>query len=281
MQLTVHQEAASFLAAAAALLRSAEAENSIIATPAMRMVEAPRDDDADCYFATVSEAGSAIAAALDNADGGLLLTAGPDAAMALFAADLSRREQSPRHLVGPLRACEAFARAWLERTGRGHRQRYHLRHFELSDAPTDHAAAGRMRKPLASEHELIVEWQNAFIVEVGLPDDAARMRHKTMLRLERSLFRVWDDDGVVSYAGYGEGGETARIAPVYTPAPFRRRGYASALVSGLSRELFERGKRAIFLTTDVANPTSNRIYQKIGFRPVADHVHFDLVAGSK
>src|SRR5262252_957865 len=156
MQLTVYQEAASFLAAAAALLRSAEAENSIIATPAMRMVEAPRDDDADCYFATVSEAGFAIAAALHNADGGLLLTAGPGAAMALFAEDLARRRQPLRHLVGPLRACEVFAPAWRERTGAGHRQRYHLRHFELTGVPTDHAAPGRMRMPLASEHELIV-----------------------------------------------------------------------------------------------------------------------------
>jgi len=281
MQLTVHQDAASFLAAAAALLRSAEAENSIIATPAMRMIEAPRDDDEGCYFATVSEAGSAVAAAFHNADGGLLLTAGPEASMALLAADLARRKQPLRHLVGPLRACEAFARAWRERTGGGHRQRYHLRHFELADAPSGHAAPGRIRKPLASEHELIVELQNAFIVEVGRPEDAARMRRKTLLPLERSLFRVWDDGVVVSFAGYGEGGDTARIAPVYTPPRFRGRGYASALVSGLSRELFERGKRAIFLTTDVANPTSNRIYQRIGFRPVADHVHFDLMAGSK
>jgi len=281
MQLTVYQEAASFLAAAAALLRSAEAENSIIATPAMRMIEAPRDDDAHCYFATVSEAGFAVAAALHNADGGLLLTGGPEAAMALFAADLAGRKQPLRHLVGPLRACEAFARAWRQRTGGRRRLRYRLRHFELTDAPAGHASSGCMRAPLTSEHELIVEWQNAFIVEVGLPDDAARMRRRALQRLERGLFRVWDDGGVVSYGGYGEGGDTARIAPVYTPPRLRGRGYASALVSSLSRELFERGKRAIFLTTDVANPTSNSIYQKIGFRPIADHVHFDLVAGSK
>jgi predicted GNAT family acetyltransferase len=50
------------------------------------------------------------------------------------------------------------------------------------------------------------------------------------------------------------------------------------MVGELSRELFASGKRALFLTTDVANPTSNSIYQRIGFRPVADHFQFEFVA---
>jgi len=85
-------------------------------------------------------------------------------------------------------------------------------------------------------------------------------------------------DGVVSLAGYGDGGtDVARIAPVFTPPGYRRRNYASALVGELSRELFEQGKRAMFLTTDVANPTSNSIYRKIGYLPAADHYHFDFL----
>jgi len=189
-------------------------------------------------------------------------------------------ENSVRHVVGPPTACEAFARTWLERTGQDHALRYRLRHLELARSPRRLAASGRMRELRADEHDLILDWQAAFIVEVGMPDDPESVRKKTLRRLEQGGFRVWDDDGVVAFAGYGSGGDTARMAPVYTPPRFRCRGYASALVAEISRELLEGGKRALFLTTDVASPTSNSIYQRIGYRPVAEHVHLALLAAT-
>ncbi len=64
-----------------------------------------------------------------------------------------------------------------------------------------------------------------------------------------------------------------------TRCPSRRgRGYATALVAELSRELLARGKRRLFLTTDVANPTSNAIYARIGFRAENDDCRLDFVA---
>ena len=62
----------------------------------------------------------------------------------------------------------------------------------------------------------------------------------------------------------------ARIAPVYTPPEHRGRGYASNAVAALRRRALERGVRSCMLYTDLANPTSNAIYQKIGYRPVCD-----------
>jgi uncharacterized protein len=58
--------------------------------------------------------------------------------------------------------------------------------------------------------------------------------------------------------------------PVYTPPALCRRGYASACVAALSARLLTEGRRLCFLYTDLANPTSNAIYQKIGYRPVYD-----------
>ena len=62
----------------------------------------------------------------------------------------------------------------------------------------------------------------------------------------------------------------AEIRSVYSLAEFRGRGYASNLVAGLSRQLLDGGRTFCFLNTDLANPTSNGIYQKIGYRPVCD-----------
>jgi predicted GNAT family acetyltransferase len=61
----------------------------------------------------------------------------------------------------------------------------------------------------------------------------------------------------------------ARIGPVYTPKRFRGRGYASAAVAAVSQLILDQGAR-VCLFTDQANPVSNRIYQRIGYRPVVD-----------
>ena len=84
-------------------------------------------------------------------------------------------------------------------------------------------------------------------------------------------FRLWDDGGPVSLAGFGGGTPNGiRIGPVYTPPELRGRGYASALVAALSAELLAAGRRFCFLYTDLANPTSNRIYERIGYRRVCE-----------
>jgi len=68
----------------------------------------------------------------------------------------------------------------------------------------------------------------------------------------------------------------ARVGPVYTPKEHRGRGFASAGVAEVSRRLLDEGAR-VCLFTDQANPTSNRIYQALGYRPVVDMAN--LVVG--
>jgi predicted GNAT family acetyltransferase len=57
---------------------------------------------------------------------------------------------------------------------------------------------------------------------------------------------------------------------VYTPPQLRGRGYATSLVAELSRALLDAGRRFCFLYTDLANPTSNAIYERIGYVKVAE-----------
>lgn len=277
VRLTVHDDPAAFLAAAGRFLRAAEAENSIITTPVARMVAAPHSDDAGAYLATADDGAGVVAAAFKAGPGEALVTAGPDAALAVIAGDMAARGIELRGIVGPLASCEAFARRWRERTGRGHRLRFHLRHFALTVMPALPPVSGRMREPDPGERSALADWAAAFVAELDMPDSQQRARASFSRRFHGGRIVVWDDRGTVAMAGYGDGEDTARIAPVYTPPPLRRRGYASALVAALSRELLGRGKRALFLTTDVANPTSNSIYQKIGYRAAADHFHFEFV----
>jgi hypothetical protein len=79
----------------------------------------------------------------------------------------------------------------------------------------------------------------------------------------------------VSLAGWG--GPTPngiRIGPVYTPPEHRRRGYGSAVTAAASERNLDRGCRFCFLYTDLANPTSNRIYMDLGYEPVGDSAEY-------
>ena len=88
---------------------------------------------------------------------------------------------------------------------------------------------------------------------------------------------MWDNDGPVSMAGWtGKTLNGVRVTFVYTPPEFRRHGYASACVAALTQRLLDEGNRYCCLYTDLANPTSNRIYQQIGYRAVCDVADYAL-----
>jgi predicted GNAT family acetyltransferase len=61
-----------------------------------------------------------------------------------------------------------------------------------------------------------------------------------------------------------------RIGPVYTPPQHRRRGYAGSAVAAASRRALAEGATRCMLFTDLANPTSNKIYAEVGYRRCAD-----------
>jgi predicted GNAT family acetyltransferase len=98
-------------------------------------------------------------------------------------------------------------------------------------------------------------------------------------RIEEGLFRLWCDEAgrVVSLAGHAPiVAGAGRIGPVYTPKDARGKGYAGAATAAVCRVLLDDGAREVLLFTDLANPTSNALYQRLGFRPVSDRVRLEL-----
>ena len=90
-------------------------------------------------------------------------------------------------------------------------------------------------------------------------------------RLKAGSLFVWDDDGPVSMASWsGRTRNGVRVNLVYTPRERRSRGYATACVAALTERLLAEGKQYCCLFTQLANPVSNRIYQRIGYRAVCD-----------
>jgi uncharacterized protein len=146
---------------------------------------------------------------------------------------------------------------------------------------------GAERPAVENDRPLLASWLRAF-AEEAMPEpdpDPSRLERVLDLRLQGSDdtgLWLWEADGIpVSLAGYSKlfaGG--ARVGPVYTPPDHRRRGFATSLVAAVSRWLLAAGHAGCFLYTDLANPTSNRIYAEIGYVPVcrSKELSFDPVS---
>ena len=271
----------AFLAAAAPVLARDEALASSYIAFAAGLLRNPPTETETVYLATFAE-DEAVGAAMLRGLGGLWVGASDAEAAVAFAEDVhvQRGESASRlqGVVGTRSACDAFAHRWRALTGRTHAMRVQLRNHKLTRAEAVPRPSGGARIATADDIDWVGAAQHDFIIEVQLPDDAARLRALIPKRIEQGQIRIWDDAGPVAFAGWSDAPpDAARIAPVYTPPHARGRGYATALVAELSQSLLDQGRQRLFLITDLANPVSNSIYAKIGYRPQSDLFHFDFV----
>jgi predicted GNAT family acetyltransferase len=133
--------------------------------------------------------------------------------------------------------------------------------------------SGARRLARTDDEPTLTDWLIAIVAEhegdVYPRDVAAAVIARQVAAGE---IHVWDagDEIVSSAAAVGPTRNAIRINLVYTPPASRRRGYATSLVADLTSSLLESGRRFVFLHTDLANPTSNAIYQRIGYRCVGE-----------
>ena len=181
--------------------------------------------------------------------------------------------------MGAPAACEAFVRQMERSSRRARRLRVRLRQHMLTAVNDVPARRGTVRVATTPTRTGSSMRQIAFIDEVGIPDPPERAARDHAAAHRARRFPDLGRRRPVAYAGYNDAapGIRAHRARVHA-ARLRGHGYATALVAALSRELMGAGKRKLFLTTDVANPTSNAIYARIGFRPENDDCGFDFIA---
>ncbi|MDX2678916.1 GNAT family N-acetyltransferase [Streptomyces sp. NY05-11A] len=173
----------------------------------------------------------------------------------------------------------AFAQAWQRRTGAEphlyERQRLHRLGELTSPKPSP---PGRARVATAADRARLVRWYDEFMDQVGAgaAQDSGAWADS---RIAYGGITLWEtaDGTPVSMAGATpEVAGQIRVAPVYTPAELRGRGYAGAATAEVSRAALASGAAEVLLFTDLANPTSNGLYRRIGYRPVADFAVYEF-----
>lgn len=172
---------------------------------------------------------------------------------------------------------EAFAAAWQRGTGVSGRLSGRERLYRLAElTEPSPLPEGRARVAGETDRELLIRWYDAFVADAGLPEGRGG-EDWADFRLSYGGVTLWEtpDGTPVSMAGVTPtvAGQ-ARIAPVYTPPELRGRGYAGAVTARVSRAALAAGVGELLLFTDLANPTSNALYQRIGYRQVADWAEY-------
>ncbi len=149
--------------------------------------------------------------------------------------------------------------------------------FTLTGRPVvPYEVPGSPRTATDEDTPLLDDWHRAFVEAIESSElSRSSVRHVPSLAGAVAQRRValWQDGGrpvSMAYASPSNGGVT-RISGVWTPPDLRRRGYASGIVAALSMERLQAGERCM-LYTDLANPTSNAIYEAIGYRRVGDSI---------
>jgi predicted GNAT family acetyltransferase len=218
------------------------------------------------FWARLVDGDEPHAVALRTPPHPLLLTQLASATARSLAAALEDRELSG--VTGPPHAARLVRDALARPFEPGMMQRtYRL------DAvtPPVRPAPGRLVAASPADEALVVAWSEAFAAEAGTPGGNA-IRQAARRRIDNGQLWLWELDGVpVSMAcGNHPAAGVVRVGLVYTPPGQRRRGYASACVAAVSQRVLDDGASTCMLYTDLANPTSNAIYQAIGYRPVGD-----------
>ncbi|GII87229.1 N-acetyltransferase [Sphaerisporangium siamense] len=169
---------------------------------------------------------------------------------------------------GPKEQAEAFAATG----GRAESGRVAQRLYRLGDL-RPHSSTGAPRPADEADAGWVASWMRDFMAEAE-PENAGgdflpQMRH----RIAQGEMVLWADAGrPVAMAGFSRPiSGMSRIGPVYTPSGSRGRGYGSAVTHAATRAAQEAGAGLLLLFTDLANPTSNSIYQNLGYRPVSDY----------
>jgi len=273
MELRRFAEARDFLEAAGPFLVAREAEHCLILGITSNLRAVPDEFSAPPYLATVTAGGRIVAVALQTPPFTLVLSEIDDpGAIACLAGDVAGRELPGA--LGPVEHVRAFVEARTARDGSRARLQFSERIFRLTEVRTPTPSApGRLRPAGSADRALVVDWIDAFhreALEPLTPSDLAALTDRWMGGGRRTLY-LWEDGEIVSLAGIGSPTPNGlRIGPVYTPPERRRHGYASALVAAMSQGALDAGRTFCFLFTDLANPTSNHVYQAIGYEPVRD-----------
>ena len=277
MAVAYFSDAPAFMREAQPFLQAREAENSLVFGILDRLQGGVYTLTAPPLLALAQEGQSIVGVAIRTPPRNVVLSVMSEGTAASLARTLYTDGIAAPGVVGPGMAAQAFADAWCAASGQQPAVALCEGIYELKQVSPPSEVSGRFRWAEPADRETLIAWIIAFEREalgIAEPDRLEReaWAGRVIQRTEHGGMGIWEDQGQpMCFAGYnGRTPHGARIGPVYTPPERRGHGYASACTAAVSQYLLDQGAERCFLHTDLANPTSNKIYQAIGYRWVGE-----------
>lgn len=280
---TFTTDAQRYVAAALDFLRANPIGNTVALGVAARLERGSREaQPGDCYGWWTNAEGEVEAAFSMQPPSAVTLSARvpEEAVRSLAGAWLESGRARPGAVFGEVKTAETVAADWSRRTGGTYRiaPQHEMRLFVFAE-PTapDPAPHGEVRPAAIEDLPLLVRWDEAFLTDCGIPL-SPNLEANARARIADRCWLLWTVDGTpVAMANYSPVvAETTRVTGVYTPPEHRGHGYASGITWAVTQAALADGAKHVLLHTDLSNPTSNKIYQRMGYRPVHDVTEFDL-----
>ena len=181
-------------------------------------------------------------------------------------------------------AADKFSELWCEQNSLKPNLLRKERIYKLEEVSKDTIGTKKFSVASKTHQTIVLKWAGEMLKEALVDvteDDIEHTTNQLKKEFEENkskIFLLFDNNEPVSMvrkAGKTPNGNFVNL--VYTPPSLRRKGYATECVAKLSKQLLEEGNKYCFLFTDLSNPTSNSIYQKIGYRPVIDENHYKFL----
>jgi uncharacterized protein len=252
-----------------------EVEHGLVLTICHTLLKAPAKD---VYLATVEDGDDIVGCSWRTPPHKAGITRAPEPALRCLVDDLIDRFGDLPMVLGPEPDVRIFAGLWSERLGTSARPGKRQRVYEIRELSSVKIPPGLFRPAVEEDTPIVIPWFRSFEqeVEATVSRDPVEAAHE---RINSGRLFLWQDEQITCMAARTQPTPRgAGINYVYTPPEFRRRGYASACVAALTGRLLAQGRTHCFLFTDLANTSSNAIYQAIGYRPVCDMSDYVLAS---
>jgi predicted GNAT family acetyltransferase len=280
MKTVFYKTAAEFLDSAKSALVKNEARYSLIFGVSKRLLKDPHAyGPSDPWFCVVSAGHNIRAAAIRTPPYKIILAHfnGDTAAAGAALVDaVSEKELDLYGVSGEKELAGLFAEFWYRKHGAAIKPEVTVnqRIYRLDKVNDVPLSPGRLRPATGADTELVKKWKHAFYVSTHGASRGNTESDIVPLLNEGAVF-FWEDETPVCMAvKYRPTDKSMDVSTVYTPPEMRGKGYATSCVAELSRNILQSGYEFCTLYTNLANPTSNAIYMKIGFKPVHDCVEY-------
>ena len=280
MKYSKYDNANDFLTETESCLEKNEAENNLILGICTRLKNNIKIGEAVPFFATVHDEQELTNAAVMTPPWEMMIYGEENAKALSFLVDnITKDGIDLPGVTGKADIAETFARIWAFSTGARFKIIMNMRVYKLEEVKYNGEAEGKIRIAEKSDDEVIAKWMNDFDMEaLHGESDIDKYLKAAERRIEAGQIYVWEDGGkpvsIAASARKTKNGVT--LSMVYTPPELRKKGYATSCVAGLSEFLLKTNKFCA-LFTDLSNPISNSIYQKIGYIPLCDFTQYKFI----